>query len=376
MKPLIICGGCSFTHAPDSWAQVLGHSQVSDMKNPDYCEAGPSEWAQEFFEGWKQYGIQIAEANPDIFPDNLQEYWDQGEDMSELIDVIVVGQGAAGQELNSRVIRDVIQSELSTNPERKIGVFWQLSGWDRIEMLSNRWDVHWHDELYNMDEHMTSVIRPWIKVPTELAAVTGHISHDPELQPRPEYHPKSRYWWKSGGAEPTQWEGSPLEKFVKHYYEDVWTSEYSAIRNLEIIEYTRGFCDQRNIPITIFPGWDQTWNRGLDVGAIQSMMTPFDMLNRLPHDIVTDIDYYHGIAEWGYQHQIYQGPAEKDVYLDETQEPIVQRIQAEEGSQFEKYWNKETNEFGMGNHPSGHTHAAFCNDWIKPRVKQMLEKFN
>ena len=25
MKPLIICGGCSFTHGPDTWAQVIGN---------------------------------------------------------------------------------------------------------------------------------------------------------------------------------------------------------------------------------------------------------------------------------------------------------------------------------------------------------------
>ena len=370
MKPLIICGGCSFTHAPDSWAQVLAHGHVDNLGPL------PKKWAQDFYEGWKQYGIQIAGANPDIFPDRLQEYWEMGEDLSDHIDVIVVGQGAAGQELNSRVIRDVIQAELEVNPERKIGVFWQLSGWDRIEMLSNKWEIPWHGEFYKNDEHMTSIIRPWEHVPTELDAVTGHDPHDSNT--RFEYKPGQRYWWKSGGASPEQFIDSPLEKYTKHYYEDVWTREYSTVKNLEVIEYTRAFCDQRDIPITILPGWAQTWDRAFDLGEIQSNLTGLEMLNRLPRDIVTDIDQYHGIAEWGYQHQIYEGPPINGdaTWIDIDMELQVQKYQRESGSQFEKYWDPENNEFGGGNHPSSHIHALFCHDWIKPKVKQMLEKFN
>lgn len=374
MKPLIICGGCSFTHSPDSWAKVLGYRQVDKMIGSSH-NPGPKIWAEEFYEAWKQYGIQIAGASPDIFPDRLEEYWAMGEDLSDIIDVIVVGQGAAGQELNSRVIRNVIQAELEVNPERKIGVFWQLSGWDRIEMLSNQWEIPWHSDFYKTDYHMTSVIRPWAHVPTELDAVDGHDPHDSNT--RSEYKPGSRYWWKSGGASPEQFIGSPLEKYTKHYYEDVWTREYSTVKNLEIIEYTRAFCDQRDIPITIFPGWNSTWNRAFDLGEIQSNLTGLEMLNRLPRDIVTDIDQYHGIAEWGYQHQMYEGPPmESHPYIDDSMELEVQKYQREQGSQYEKYWNSETNEFGGGSHPSSHIHALFCHEWIKPKVKQMLEKFN
>ena len=221
IKPLIICGGCSFTHSPDSWAQVLGNNR------PDV----EGEWAREFFKVWKKFGIEVAGADPSEFADDLFDYWYDGQDITSLVDVIVVGQGAAGNDLNSRVIRNVIQAEREKYPNRPIGVFWQLSGWDRIEMLSNQWETTWHEKLYEVDEHMTSVIRPWVHVPSELPQITGHSPYN-AVTPD-EFLPKNRYWWKSGGAGYEQWENSPLEDYVKSYYTNVWTREYTAIKNLE-----------------------------------------------------------------------------------------------------------------------------------------------
>ena len=67
IKPLIICGGCSFTHSPDSWAQVLGnHRDIHD------------DFAEKFFETWRDFGIEMADADPSIFPDSVYEYWDDG----------------------------------------------------------------------------------------------------------------------------------------------------------------------------------------------------------------------------------------------------------------------------------------------------------
>ena len=46
------------------------------------------------------------------------------------------------------------------------------------------------------------------------------------------------------------------------------------------------------------------------------------------------------------------------------------------GSNYEKYYDKVTDKWDAGNHPSPHIHALFCNTWIKPKVKDVLEKFN
>ena len=46
----------------------------------------------------------------------------------------------------------------------------------------------------------------------------------------------------------------------------------------------------------------------------------------------------------------------------------------EGGSEYEKYQDRGV--FSSGNHPSCHVHAVFGNEWIKPRVKQMLEVMN
>ena len=60
IKPLIICGGCSFTHSPDSWAQVLGNHR--DIHGG---------FAEEFFKTWKQFGIEVTGADPNFFPDSV-----------------------------------------------------------------------------------------------------------------------------------------------------------------------------------------------------------------------------------------------------------------------------------------------------------------
>lgn len=365
IKPLIICGGCSFTHSPDSWAQVLGNNR----QNED-C------WANDFFKVWKKYGIEECGASPDIFPDHLYDYWEAGEDLTNDIDVLVVGQGAAGNDLNSRVIRNVIQAEREKYPGRPIGVFWQLSGWDRIEFLTNHWEIPWHDDLYKLDEHMTSVIKPWVRTPSDLKQIGGH---SPWNSPTPEYFlPKSRYWWKSGGAGHEQWVDSPLENFTKEYYENIWTNEHTAIKNLEYIEHTRLFCDSLNVPITIFPGWEFTWDKALHLGAVQSTLSAFELLGRLPDDIVTDIPGAHGIAEWALQkHEMFSGPGFEDRSEHSNQlKPFQRKLSYLGSSAYEKYWDEKRQEYEVGNHPSCHAHAMFSHEWIKPKVKEMLKKFN
>ena len=78
IKPLIICGGCSFTHSPDSWAQVLGNNR----KDED-C------WANDFFKVRRGYGIEQCGVNPDVFPDHVYDYWDEGEYLTDYIDVLI-----------------------------------------------------------------------------------------------------------------------------------------------------------------------------------------------------------------------------------------------------------------------------------------------
>ena len=365
IKPLIICGGCSFTHSPDSWAQVLGNNRPKIE----------GDWARQFFDIWKKYGIEVAGASPGVFADDLYDYWEEGDDMSSIIDVVVVGQGAAGNDLNSRVIRNVIQAEREKYPNRPIGVFWQLSGWDRIEMLSNVWENPHHLELYEKDEHMTSVIKPWVHAPSEMPQVSGHSPHN---APTPEeFLPQARYWWKSGGAGYEQWLDSPLEDYIKSYYMQVWNREYTAVKNLEHIEYTRLFCDNNDIPITIFPGWSFTWDKAINLGEIQSTMSAFELLGRLPHDIVSDIDGYWGIGEWGSQFEIYDAGWDREYcYYSDALKEGANNLQKLSTSSFEKYWDDQEDKFAVGNHPSCYIHAMFSNKWVKPKVKQMLEKFN
>ena len=167
--------------------------------------------------------------------------------------------------------------------------------------------------------------------------------------------------------------GTPLEKFMKHYYEDAYTSEYTMIKNLEAIEYTRTYCDQRDIPLIIFPGWEYTWRGVLTLGQIQSDLSGFEVLDRLPDDIVTDIDGHSGIAEWGRQHRLYYTDIWHDHLYEIWREDYYQ-IGDEGGSEYEKYQDRGV--YSSGNHPSCHVHAVFGNEWIKPRVKQMLEVMN
>ena len=134
MKPLIICGGCSFTHAPDSWAQVLGN-----------YKGIWHDQAQKHHRDWKKYGREIAETNMDHIPDNLYELWEEGEDITKYADVMIVGQGASGNGLNSRVLRHAIEQ----NVGRQIIVLWQLSSWSRNEYAINRHDTLDYDTIIN-----------------------------------------------------------------------------------------------------------------------------------------------------------------------------------------------------------------------------------
>ena len=109
IKPLIICGGCSFTHSPDSWAQVLGNFRMLWGNTP-----------QKNHDDWIKYGREICGENMDNVPKNIYDVWDTGEDITQYADVMIVGQGAAGNELNSRIVRKAIE----LNKGRKIIVLW------------------------------------------------------------------------------------------------------------------------------------------------------------------------------------------------------------------------------------------------------------
>ena len=364
IKPLIICGGCSFTHSPDSWAQVLG--------NHRNIHGG---YAEEFFNTWKRFGIEVTGADPNIFPDSVYDYWEDGEDLTDYIEVLVVAQGAAGQDLNSRTIRNAIAEARKENPDRHIAVFWQLSGWDRIEMMSYKFGNYWHRELYDNDEHMTSITRNWLNSTTE-KEIGGRIDGSARITTPRIYTPEFRYWWKSGGAVPEQWEGTALETYTKEYYGNVWSREHTTIKNLEFIEYTRQFCDIHNVPITIFPGWSHTWARAITLPTLEQTISAFDILERLPEDIVSDIDGFDGIGEWGSQHKIYHCSDWDDHCMDEDVSRELDMLQNVGGSNYEKYYNEVDGKWDAGNHPSPHIHALFCNTWIKPKVKDVLEKFN
>ena len=359
MKPLVICGGCSFTHSPDSWAQVLGNHR--DIHG---------DFAENFFKTWRDAGINECGVDPSIFPESIYEYWEDGEDLTDYIDVLVVAQGAAGQELNSRILRNAIADAKKENPTRPIFAIWQLSGWDRIEMLSNTHSNPWHKELYQNDRHMTSVIHPWLNQVTE-RDIMGRVDSTERVLTPTAFRSNERFWWKSGGAVPEQWVDSALEDYTKYYYADVWTKEYTSIKNLELIEYTRQFCDSHNIPLLIFPGWSGTWGHAFDLGEIDSVISAFEILERLPHDIVTNIDGYGGIGEWGYQHRIYHMEKYKDHCYDDVLIDEINSQLNEGGSNYEKYY--EDGEYLAGNHPSCHIHALFCNQWVKPKVKEFLE---
>lgn len=373
IKPLIICGGCSFTHSPDSWAQVLGNYRTLWNNT-----------AQQNHNNWKKYGKEICNANLDHIPNNIYDVWDQGTDISKLADVMVVGQGASGNELNSRVIRKAIEM----NHGRKIIVLWQLSGWNRKEYAINKYGSLNFDEIYNEPgtRHMYSItdakrfrnVSHLDGQDHEIPSAVGHrlneefnVDDAPEITP-PEYMSSERMWLKGGGTY-SGWEGSVLYDFFKQEALDLNTDDNQSVKNLEAIEYTKLFCEAHNVQLLMFPGWYWCWEGQFRLGDIHTTLLSKEVLNRLTLEAVDNIDGSGGIAEWGLQHE---------EYVNENTSHHNPNISLKSGyvfhgnetsSIYEKALTDD-GEWWCGNHPSAYIHAKFCNEWIKPRINTMLDK--
>lgn len=373
MKPLIICGGCSFTHAPDSWAQVLGN----------YKRIW-GDTAQKNHTNWIRYGREVCGANLDQVEQDLYKIWDEGEDITKYADVMVVGQGAAGNGLNSRVIRKAIEQ----NAGRKIIVLWQLSGWNRFEYAINKFDSIEYETILNEPgvEHMTSVVDA--KRFRNCAHVDGdqHVEPYPagwgvrineEIDPKdhPEWTPKqyqsdNRTWLKQGGTY-SGWEGSILYDTFKFLDTNLLTQEHQSVINLETIEYMKLFCDSRDVQLLMFPGWYWCWEGMFKIDSLHANLVSKEVLDRIGLSAVNNIDSFNGIAEWGMQHELYDSENYKNYNPKIKLENGYTITGNETSSIYEKAY--KDGEWWEGNHPSAYTHAKFCNEWLKPKVLKMLD---
>ena len=371
IKPLIICGGCSFTHSPDSWAQVLGNFRMLWGNTP-----------QKNHDDWIKYGREICGENMDNVPKNIYDVWDTGEDITQYADVMIVGQGAAGNELNSRIVRKAIE----LNKGRKIIVLWQLSGWNRKEYAINKYDSMDFDTIYNEEgtmhmysitdakrfrncSHMDGQDHP---IPS---AVGFRMNEEvdpndaPEITP-PEYMSTERMWLKGGGSH-SGWEGSVLYDYFKQENETLNTFDNASVRNLEAIEYTKLFCEANDVQLLTFPGWYYTWSGQFQLGEVHSSLLSKEILDRVTLDAVDNIDGYGGIAEWGSQYEVYVNNNSNHNNPKITLPKGDYFHQNETSSVFEKANND--GEWWCGNHPSAYIHARFCNEWIKPKVLELLD---
>jgi len=375
IKPLIICGGCSFTHSPDSWAQVLGNFRMLWNNT-----------AQLYHDNWYKYGKDECGANMDNVPKNIYDVWEAGEDITQYADVMVVGQGASGNGLNSRLIRKAIEQ----NAGRKIIVLWQLSGWQRKEYAINYLDTVDYDTIINEHEahHMYSI------VDAQRFRNCTHIDgleHDPkypsangfrmneEMDPTngPELTPdafrsNSRVWLKQGGSY-SGWDKRRLYDFFKEDSINLDTTDNQCIRNLETIEYMKLFCESRNVQLLTFPGWYWTWLGNFHtVGSVENSLFSRDILDRLTLDAVDNIDGFGGIAEWCIKDEKYKGTSTNNMNPTVNLSSGYEWDSNETSSVYEKA-QLDDGTWWCGNHPSAYSHATFCNGWLKPKVKEMLD---
>ena len=373
MKPLIICGGCSFTHAPDSWAQVLGNYKKIWNNT-----------AQLNHTSWIKYGREICGANLDQVEPDIYKIWDQGEDITKYAEVMVVGQGASGNGLNSRVIRKAIEQ----NAGRKIIVLWQLSGWNRVEYAINKYDTLEYDTIINEEgaKHMTSVVdaerfRNCAHIDGVEYTMPGpagwgrRINEDIDQSDHPEwtpsqYSPKNRVWLKQGGTY-SGWENSTLYDTFKFESQNLHTPDHQSVINLETIEYMKLFCESRNVQLLMFPGWYWCWEGMFRLDALQSTLISKEVLDRIGISAVDNIDGFNGIAEWGMQHELYQ----TENYENHNPKIKLENGYAITGNETSSIYEKAyiNGEWWKGNHPSAYIHAKFCNEWLKPKVSKMLD---
>ncbi len=372
IKPLIICGGCSFTHAPDSWAQVLGNYKKMWQDSPNHNHRT-----------WIKYGKEVAGVDMSNIPTDIYEVWDEGEDITQYADVMVVGQGAAGNQLNSRIIRNVIEQ----NAGRKILVLWQLSGWNRKEYALNHLDTLEYKEIIHdpASLHATSILNPvrlrncshidgfeHRHVPQD--SFRFHEENDPEDAPEvtPRHYRKDRRAWLKQGGTYSGWEDSILYENFKFDSLNLDSMDNQAIRNLETIEYMKLFCESRNVELLTFPGWYWTWDGQFNFDSYDKTLFSKEIFGRLGMDSVNNINGFGGIAEWGLQSEIYS------LENAQNKNPKIQLSSGyyftanETSSIYEKAY--VDGEWWCGNHPSSYNHAKFCNDWLKPEVLKLLDK--
>lgn len=374
IKPLIICGGCSFTHGPDSWAQVLGNYKRIWM-----------DVAQTNHTNWIKYGREICGANLDHVEPDIYKIWDEGEDITKYAEVMIIGQGAAGNGLNSRVIRKAIEQ----NAGRKIIVLWQLSGWNRTEYAINRHDTVEYDTIINEEgaKHMYSVVDA--KRFRNCAHIDGvehtmpgpagwdrRINEDIDGDDHPEwtpsqYMPENRVWLKQGGGS-SGWEGSVLYDYLKFDDTNMSTLDHQSVRNLETIEYMKLFCESRDVQLLMFPGWYWCWDGMFRLDTLERTLISKEVLSRIGLDAVDNIDGFGGIAEWGLQDELYQTENSKNHNPKIKLESGYTFTANESSSVYEKAF-VDNEEWWAGNHPSAYTHAKFCNTWLKPKVLKMLD---
>lgn len=373
MKPLIICGGCSFTHSPDSWAQVLGgYKKIWNDQ------------AQYQYGHWKEYGKVVANANMDHLPESIYDLWDEGEDISKYADVLVVGQGASGNQLNSRIIRHAVEQ----NEGRQIIVLWQLSSWSRNEYAINRFDSVDYNTIINEHDahHMYSI--PYTRRFRNCAHIDGG-EHDPGVPAGwgydfeetvnenyagitpPQYRAEHRVWLKQGGGY-TGWENRRLFEVFKEDYINLNTPDNQSVKNLENVEYMKLFCESKNVQLLMFPGWYWCWDGMFNFVSSESTLYSKDVLDRVGLSAVDNINNTGGIAEYGIQDELYCTPDANnpnpeimllsgDVYTANETSSIYEKAKLDDGT----WW--------CGNHPSGYNHAKFCNKWLKPKVLEMLD---
>ena len=94
------------------------------------------------------------------------------------------------------------------------------------------------------------------------------------------------------------------------------------------------------------------------------------LLNRTPEDLVGETD------ETLFPPTMANFFRSDDEKILRNSKPFQNKLSYLGSSAYEKYWDEKTQKYEVGNHPSCHAHAMFSHDWITPRVKDMLMKFN
>ena len=116
----------------------------------------------------------------------------------------------------------------------------------------------------------------------------------------------------------------------------MFTREHTTIKNLEFIEYTRQFCDIQCINHNYFLV-ELYLGKSNNSPTLEQTISKLDILERLPEDIVSDIDGFDGIGEWGPTQNLLP---DWDDCMDEDVSRELDMLQNVGGSNYEKYYNE------------------------------------